>query len=270
MSAARRHPLASFFVLTFAISWAFFVPLALVGRNLSFPVTALVIIAGGFGPLIAALIISAVSEGRAGPGALWRRIKTFRVGGRWYIFVLAFPIVLAFATYWLYVAAGGTKLDAETTPPFYLYVPSLINVFFLGGGQEEPGWRGFALPRLQSRYSALKASIILGAVWGLWHLPLFFVPGSSQSPLPLPWYLPHTIALAIIFTWLFNNSRGSVFLAMLLHAGLNAATGWLPLSGVSGAAHPLVILVALEWGVAIVLLLRYGPGDLSRTARVTG
>ncbi|MFC7029147.1 CPBP family intramembrane glutamic endopeptidase [Halomicroarcula sp. GCM10025710] len=135
----------------------------------------------------------------------------------------------------------------------------------LGGGQEEFGWRGFALPALQSRFDALTASIVIGIVWAAWHLPAFVfeIPGYTGS---FAVYALLVVGISIILTWLYNNTGGSILLAMLTHGGVNAAPsigatlgGELPTSSVS----PYVLLGAAVWIVALALLFRYGPETLS-------
>jgi hypothetical protein len=103
-------------------------------------------------------------------------------------------------------------------------------------------------------------------LWALWHLPLFFTPASSQSGSQMPFllYVPHTVALSVIFTWLFNSARQSVLLAILLHGGLNAITGWVPIHARGGPISLFAWLVLVEWVLATVLLVAYGPDRLSR------
>jgi len=131
--------------------------------------------------------------------------------------------------------------------------------------------RGTGLARvclapLQARTNALISSLILGVFWAFWHFPLFFAPASSQSAnsLPFLWYMLHTVAITVVFTWLFNSTGGSVLLPMLLHAGLNAIASWVPLRATGGAISLFVSLVLVEWLIAIVLSVVYGPARLSR------
>ncbi len=132
-------------------------------------------------------------------------------------------------------------------------------IFFIGGPvEEEPGWRGFALPGLQQRFGPMVGSLLLGALWGLWHLPLFlFVAGYNGSKTgilgtlgPFFAFVAGTIALTIVMTWIFNRTGGSVFMTALLHASTNTA---------SGAVFPspvgLASLYALYWALALVALI---------------
>jgi uncharacterized protein len=133
----------------------------------------------------------------------------------------------------------------------------------VAGGPEELGWRGYALPRLQSRWNALVASLVLGAVWTLWHLPLWFIPGLFFADLSFTAYAIETVAGAVVFTWIYNSSGGSVLLAMLMHAAVNLAAGYMPMEVGPQATSALVWSAA-----ALLVVLRYGPTDLSRRPRV--
>jgi len=267
MTLIRRYPLVTFFVFAYALSWILWIPVVAAGQQVSPVAGLLLIIIGGFGPFLSAIIVTAIVQRKAGLRELRNRIFKWRVGIIWYLFVLSSPIVFALASYCLYILLGGAPQDLSGLQPWYNYFPAILYVFFLGGGQEEPGWRGFALPRLQAKYSALVASVILGLFWAFWHFPLFFSAVSSQSSLPFVWYLPHCIALAIIFTWIYNGTGGSVLLAMMFHAGLNAVTSWIPISATEGAISQFVAMVIVEWLIVIILILVYGPTHLSRRSR---
>jgi membrane protease YdiL (CAAX protease family) len=256
----QRHSLVAFFVLAYALSWLLWAPLALADTAPTTQVLTLLTIVGGFGPLLAAVIVSAL-EGRGALRDLIARSLRFRVGATWYAIALLLPIALGAAGLGIFRLFGGTIPADWASPPLFAYPVSWLFVLLLGGGQEEPGWRGFALPRLQARYSALTASVILGVAWALWHGPLFLVPGSAQSPLPLPWYLAHVIAVSILYTWLFNNARGSALLVAFLHAGSNAVTSWVPITAAEGLFKTLI---GVEWLLAIALIAVYGARTLTR------
>jgi membrane protease YdiL (CAAX protease family) len=261
----KQHPLAAFFGLTYGISWILWSPLVISGQERS-PEATLLIISGGFGPLLAALVVTWIVEGGTGLSEWRNRIFKWRVDIRLYAFALLLPIVGAFSAFGLYLLLGGTTPEGWTAPPWFAYIIAFLFVLFLGGGQEEPGWRGFALPHLQAKTNPLIASLILGVLWAFWHFPLFFAPASSQSgnSLPFLWYMLHTVAITIVFTWLFNSTGGSVLLPMLLHARLNAIASWVPLRATEGAISLFVSLVVVEWLIAIVLSVVYGPARLSR------
>ncbi len=254
-SLIKRRPLVSFYVLTFAISWLVWSPLVI--RRATSPSAVLVIMAGAFGPLLAAWLVTAIVSGREGVRAWARAIVRVRVGVLPYVFALGLPLLLAAAASALYRLLGGETPAGWALPPAYAYIPSFLMVLLVGGGQEEPGWRGFALPRLQERLSPLVASIVIGLLWALWHLPLFYVPASSQSAAQYPfgWYILNVLAVAIAFTWLYNRSKRSVFLVMLLHAGANAVGIFLPVTAARSALSQFEALIVAEWVVALVLIV---------------
>ena len=197
----RRHPLAAFFVLTFAISWMF-VP------------------AGGFlpfGPLVAALIVLPLAEGRSGLTDLGRRMIRWRVGAKWYVLAIALPLGATLVAVGLNVALGAPVSGLDDLDPWYL----LIGLFFLrlinpvdGPMGEEPGWRGFALPRLQANRSPLMASLILGLIVAVWHLPLVFLPDEELPPI----FLLGTVGITFVYTWIFNHTGGSVLMTLVAHS----------------------------------------------------
>jgi membrane protease YdiL (CAAX protease family) len=188
----------------------------------------LVILLAGYGPTFAALIVAATVHGRAGVRSLLSRIVRWRVGVQWYVIAIFLPAVLFLAAALLDRAFGG-RLPATGAPWFaVLLVPLLLVVQGIFNG-EEPGWRGFALPRLQGRYNALVASLILGVIWTLFHAPIFFSHGpsvfggqSGESPVG---FLVFTVALSVLFTWVFNNAGGSVLLTWLFHSAMNTWPG---------------------------------------------
>lgn len=256
----QRHPLVSFVVLAYAASWAVWLPLALSGVERDLASTGLIVL-GGFGPLLAVLFVQVARGGRRGLRTWARRRFDWRCSVRWYVVALLLPPTVALAV----MGVGkviGAPVPSTDPPPLLGYPLLLAFVFFLGGGQEEPGWRGFALPHLQSRHGASRASLILGLVWAGWHVPLFFSPASSQAGLPFWWYVVHTIAIAYVFTWLMNSGGGSVLPAMLLHAGLNAVASWIPLQADHGPPVFLLILLGVELLLAGMIRILYGP-DLS-------
>lgn len=137
---------------------------------------------------------------------------------------------------------------------------------------EEIGWRGYALPRLQSRMAALSSSLIIGVIWALWHVPSFFLlPGADQAALPFLWYIPSVLAIAVVFTWLYNNTRGSLLLATLLHTSIQATNILIPnLPTETGDTrlYGLNVLVAVV--VASLIVIISGPQNLSKSqSRVT-
>jgi uncharacterized protein len=173
----------------------------------------------------------------------------------------------------LYVVLGGQPPDLSAMIGALPTVLALsVYMFVQVGIGEEIGWRGYALPKLQAGYSALVSSVILGVIWTLWHLPLFFNPDTSYSNTPFWVFLVFLVPFAFLYTWIFNSTGGSVLMIMILHAVTNASTGqmWRAIpeaSTVLSNTSVYLLQAAVLWIVAIVLVLVYGASNLSRKPR---
>ena len=222
-----RYPLTFYFVIAYGFSWLVWVPLALSKDGaglLSFrsPIgaSASAVDASFVGPFLSAFIMTGITEGRAGIGRVLRRCVLWRVGFGWYLFALiGIPMLLVLGVIVLPGAMASFKgLASLVTPRPWL--SQIVYVFLHGPLGEEPGWRGFALPRLQRLYGPLVASLILGPLWALWHLPFFWVPAWNFPPtlLNIGLFVIVAIPLTIVMTWVFNNTKGSVLMAILVHA----------------------------------------------------
>lgn len=250
----------TFFALTAVFSWAVWLPGAL-GFVEFGPLTIAFIVAGGFGPLVSAALVTWLTGEslRVWAGQLLR----WRVHFGWYIAAIAVPIVIFAASFVVYSVLGNPIEQAEVMQQIPIYVLPLIFafnmafVFLLGGGQEELGWRGFALPRLLDRFNAVTASLIIGVAWAVWHLPLFALEGSSQFSDPFVPYATGLLALSIVFTWFYRGTGRSVLLAMILHASYNSATVLIPFQPVQTGTVSW-LLAAVIWGLALGLVAVYG------------
>ena len=232
----RRHPLFFFYLMTYAFAWLAWLPLILSqeGRPLS-PLhrTLIIVIIADlslFVPTLSAFIMTNITEGKSGNGRLRRRYVLWRVGFWWYLFVLiGFPALILLS---ILVLPGAIAAFRAPAPGFvFAYLVSYVFYFILGGALGEvPGWCGFALPRQQQRSGPLVGTLILGVLWGLLALPLFLIPGYNGAgtsfvgiSIPFIEFVISITALAVIVTWVFNNTRGSLLLAMLLIASFNTA-----------------------------------------------
>lgn len=256
--------------------WAFYV-LSLDGRGLlpfHAPASFLVIIGLGTftGSTVAAFAVTALTEGRAGVDRLLARIVQWRVGFVWYLFVfLGLPAIETLGTIAMPgVLASFTPIDwlpeLVATAVFFVY-PALL----AGPLGEEIGWRGFALPRLQELYGPLKASVILGLLWAFWHSPIWLTGQWTEPTLVnIGAYVSWIAAVTFIFTWVFNNTGGSVLMAMLLHGSMdvfpNMLLPHLPAAATMTAVGVLTLYcgLALGFGLTALLLVVVTRGRLGR------
>ncbi len=227
LSVMRQHPLLFYFLIAYAISWTIgFGYIVVLNHRTNLPIWLAFLFTTG--PTAAAFIMTGITEGRAGIGNLLRRYVRWRVNIIWYLLVLVGMPLLLLTVGWLQTGVWSFSNDLLlSNPVFYLLV------FFFGGPFfEEPGWRGFALPRLQERFGPLPACLLLGVLWAFWHLPVFFIPGYNGAgtgfigiSTAILNFMIATIIITIIFTWVFNNVRGSLLLTILLHTSINTTGG---------------------------------------------
>jgi membrane protease YdiL (CAAX protease family) len=232
------HPLLAYFVIAFAGFWALMLPLAL-SRGVNglgilpfrIPESGSVLSIAGIlftfaGPALASLAVTAVTSGKAGVGLLLRRCVQWRVGIGWYLIA-----IFGFIPIWLvdisvfYGVNSPLALLAQWTLLFTVFLPQAVLNILVGNFAEELGWRGFALPRLQQRYGPVLGTVILGTLHCLWHLPIFFTALLGLFSLPgYAGFLIVAIATTFFYTWVFNHTKGSVLIATLTHAFVNAAS----------------------------------------------
>lgn len=228
----RRRPVAAFAVLAFALSWGFWLLYFLTSSPVMFFI-------GGLGPAIAAAVVS----WQVGTLQQWlARVVRWRVAPWFYVFAFGFPVLL-YGLPNVILAAFGAQPDLSLLPErLPAYAATWVAALFMGG-LEEPGWRGFALPRLQQRYTPVRATLLLGVVWGLWHLPV--------EPLAIV----VTVPLAFFYTWLFNRT-GSALLCVLLHASITPAQEHLSLVADSLAVDLAIYATLVAAAVGLVAATR--------------
>lgn len=227
-SALRRHPIFFYFLITFGISWIYN---WIVFRFLGMEFSTLTLTPFLLGPILSSFIMTAATEGAVGVRRLLQRFVLWRVGFFWYLFaVIGIPVAYVFG---LMFIPGAIASYQPISTAYAVAFPLNLVLTLLGGGAllEEPGWRGFALPRLQERIGPLAGTLILGVLWAAWHMPFYFIPGwadlnggLSLASVAIFWL--SGIAMAIIVTWVFNHTRGSLLMAMLVHASLNTFQGY--------------------------------------------
>jgi membrane protease YdiL (CAAX protease family) len=221
----KKHPLLTFYVLSLVFSGILLMVLLVAGLSDLFFIAT-------FGPGISGLVTARIVDGKAGLRELLKRIITWRGNVIWWIFLLVFPFMFVLSGVLVATLLGFPMVDFGELQPIYMVIPLIIMMTLLNGITEETGWRGFALPRLQSRYNALVSSLILGFFWGLWHTAVFFVPGTAQEALRLQLGVVPGVALftvmttiwSVAFTWVFNHTKGSALIAAVFHGAVN---GWI-------------------------------------------
>ncbi|GAB4393653.1 MAG: type II CAAX endopeptidase family protein [Gammaproteobacteria bacterium] len=246
-----------YFLATYAWTWSFFGVAYLKGMSAESGqvLGVILVLLAVSGPAVMGIIFTYLSLNREGQKDYWKRIIDFkRISFKWYLVIFfLIPVVTIIAA----ILSGYWEMYSfsHKLPSLYLTILSvpLVPIF------EELGWRGYALDRLQEKYSAVTSSLILGALWGPWHLPAFFLQGSifglmSFLSLTFWLYMINTVAITVCFTWIYNNTGRSTLSAILFHIVLEfcANTGLIPWDR---SEH--VYNVALWIIIAIILTYRY-------------
>jgi uncharacterized protein len=237
----RQHPIAAYFTFAYAGTWALHLPLVLGTNGLGlFPyevpmaLFGVLFILGVYaGPTLSAFVVTNALDGKEGRRKLFRRYRQWRVGLPVYALAFfAFPLIFLIAGS---IVLGGVPFSDIRTNWTTFFFPYLFAVLIFPAiitWGEEPGWRGFALTRMQEYYHPLLASVVVGFVHGLWHLPVYLIASGpiALGPFDLQEFslnIALGIAISIIFTWVFNNARGSILIAVLIHASLNVTPAWM-------------------------------------------
>ena len=286
----RRHPVVIYFALAYALTWPPWIAGMVVADRAGVALSnednfahlvglvsggapagagaALLFLSGQFGPLVSALVVTRITHGRAGLRDLVARMTRWRVAPRWYAVVIVLPLALAAGG-----LAGALLTGGFTVGPFApgvswgAVVPFLAFMLIFTGLSEEPGWRGFALPHLQARNTAIRSSWILGIAWGVWHLPFSVYFNRDEPALLIGSLVGLTVGIVgwtIVNTWVYNSTR-SVLLLIVLHGWSNTVQSYLILSQPRPVAQTLYML--LPWAIAIILSRRYGDDDLAAVPR---
>jgi membrane protease YdiL (CAAX protease family) len=265
----KRHSLVIGIMLMFLLTW----PLDLVNTGLvkiELPFIFLLFLGWGF--VIASILMTGLTLGKQGVISLLKRYIQWRVGWMWYLVAfLLKPLLVLLGVY-------GNALVTGVAPDFsdiiayqlfgegatlWLFVLPFLLIDFVSNG-EEIGWRGYVLPRLQAKYNALTSTLILGFVWGFWHL-LKFLP--HWSTVSFVWFMLHTMSFAVILTWLYNNTKGSLLLVTIMHASSNTIGIFVPMASTVSSENmgAYTGYVLFEIFTAILVTIFAGPEHLSRT-----
>ncbi len=265
-----RMALVGFFLLTFALTWtAWLAPAALgaPGDSGFFGLGGLVFLLGVFAPAFVALALTVYGEGRAGVARLLARIGRWQVGAHLYLFAISYMAATKLFAALVHRIATGVWPSFGGTPVPLMLGAILVSTWVQAG--EEVGWRGYALPRLATLLGLGGASVLLGVMWALWHLPLFFLHGSGSDGQSFPIYLLHVTALSVAMSWLYWKTEGSLLLVMLMHATVNNTTGIVP-AALPNAVSPMSfegtlvawVTVAVSSAVAALLLARMRGAEI--------
>jgi membrane protease YdiL (CAAX protease family) len=266
-----RHPLVFFFLLAFLFSWVWW------GLCKALQLPDSLVVVGAAGPTVSAFLILAITSGKPAVLRLLRSYVLWRVGVQWYLVALiGVPVLMVLA----YVVVGGGL--ADFVAPDWSFVPFYLSQFAItlfipprGPLLEEGGWRGFALPRLQRLHGPLVGTLILGVLWGLWHGPFYFGPLSLTGPdatfvstgLACVEYVIGAIGVSVVMTWVFNNTGGSLLMAILLHNSIDAAFAFAVLfPSAKTDLSPIsfgTLGIAIVFSIAALVIIISTRGELS-------
>ncbi len=257
----RARPLLSFWVLSYAVTWALWTPMAIAGIpafNEDSHLPSLWALPGiATGVTGTAFLMTAATQGRAGVRRLLQRLTEWRVGLVWYLVaLLAIPL-----TELLLAAAfvDTSVLRAITPDALALYPAAFAGHFVFGPLFEETGWRGFALPRMQHRFGPMRGTLMLGALWAGWHfflyLPGWIAAGAAAGIANAAIFVAFTVSVSVLFTWLSNNTRASLLLVMLLHGSVNGTATYLQVLADRGTISPEAALFSAGIGTLGAALL---------------
>jgi membrane protease YdiL (CAAX protease family) len=276
----QQHPIAAYFTFAFAITWALHMPMALGRQGFGiFPYEVplvlfmiLFIVGAIAGPMLGAFIVTNALDGKEGRRKLFRRYGQWRVGLPWYLLaIFGFPMIFLIIGSIMLGRIPLAEIGANWATFFSPYLIMVLIFPALITWGEEPGWRGFALTRLQEHYHPLWSTVIVGFMHGLWHLPVYtYVSG----PIPLgPFSLTGfalntatTIATAILFTWVFNHAKGSILIAVLIHASLNGTQGWMSVLIPGFPMEAAGKIIQASYFVAAVIVIVMTRGRLGYNA----
>jgi membrane protease YdiL (CAAX protease family) len=265
----KRHSLVLGIALMFLLTW----PIDLANNGLMpFQVPFIVYIFLGWGIVFASIIMTGLTLGKEGVVTLLKRYLLWRVGWKWYLTVFLLPAALVIPAVYINAALTGVAPDYSTVMAHKIFGASANLLLFIlpwflyeiVTNGEEIGWRGYVLPRLQAKHSALISTLILGVIWGFWHLPKFL---PDFDMVHFAWFMVHVMAMSVILTWIYNGTRGSLLLVVLYHASINTVTLFVPIANTQSNANmgSYISYVLLELVTAVIIVIITGPARLSRT-----
>lgn len=253
-------PLLKFFLLSYAVMWVCFITVAVAVPARS-PLGGMLLLLGTFAPSLAAVWLTASSEGGAGVRSLLGRILQWRVAAKWYVLAAGFTVAVKLTAALLHRVATGAWPRFGVEPLYLIPVAIAFSTPFQAG--EEVGWRGYALPRLTERFGLAGASVLLGVIWGCWHLPQFFIREADTYRQSFPVFVLQLAAMSVALAWLYAKTNGSLLLPMLMHAAMNNSKDIVPSASLGGTGtfglHASLVawlIVAVLWVCAAYFLVQ--------------
>ena len=269
-SIIKRNQVVLFFIFALVVSSVFAIPLLLsIYKVIPVELPGVLGLIAALGSSIAAVIVASLSDGKTELRKLWGGLKKWRVHPLWYLFAIFSNTAMILLAMGLFALFGGSFPSISEKLPQLL--PIAVFLTIQAGLGEEIGWRGFATPKLQERFSGLAAIFIVSGVWLVWHIPLFFVPEGLQANIwdkigflpAVAFYGINLIAQSILYTWSYNSTGGSVLMPIFLHGSLNWSAWFLSMNDIQSIGMiPIVLFLIIEVVVAIIIVIVSGK-DLS-------
>jgi len=266
LQAKTRSKLAIFVFFALAFAWAWGMGFAATQVKAYSPgLNVALMIVAGFGPSLAGIAVVAIFSSPAGLRDWTRRCLNWRVGWHWFVLAFLAPPVLMVCA----LAVNATLVGEFPTLPASGHIPLAIAnfglVLLIGGPLgEEFGWRGYLMPAMTAKLNWRAASLLIGVVWGVWHLPLFYMADTAQSQMAMPIFMLNILAGSVVFGWLFERTLGSVLPALVLHTSLNAWAGILAIVPTAATGRPYALVTGLLVLIAAALLFTPASGKSQR------
>ncbi|HUM89687.1 MAG TPA: CPBP family intramembrane metalloprotease [Prolixibacteraceae bacterium] len=259
----KRTLLSRYFLVTFCWSWIIWISAALLCKAGTLGdqpadkvIKTVVLVLGAFGPMVGALVAVRAEKNKGEVGLYLKRFLSFNIGYKAFIFPL---LILCGTTLlaWFLPSLFGYEKISMLLPSAWVFVPYLVAMMIFGGGQEEFGWRAYALPKLEESLGYWKSNILLGTIWAVWHLPLWFIPGSSQQFMHFVGFLMLTVGYSLLFSWFRKLAGGKPFSGLYVHGLANAFIPLFPIlimqQGTPQPAFWIWVSLTLLSGIAVGL-----------------
>jgi membrane protease YdiL (CAAX protease family) len=266
LQARARSKRAIFVFIALAFVWSWGVGFAATQVKAYSPgLNVALMILAGFGPSLAGIAVVAIFSNRAGLRVWAGRCLDWRVGWRWFVLAFLAPPALMLCALAVHAALTGEFPALPASGHIPLAIANFGLVLLIGGPLgEEFGWRGYLMPAIAAKLNWRAASLLIGAVWGVWHLPLFYMADTAQSLMPIPVFMLNILAGSVLFGWLFERTLGSVLPALVLHTSLNAWAGILSIIRTAATGRPYILATGLLVLAAAALLLKPAFGKAQR------